>query len=256
MSTQLKTCFNGCSYTVGLGFPPEQRHNYIYDRLLQKKYSFKLDNIAMGGSSNHIIFLKSCQAVLSGKYDIVFSQWSALNRLWLCPGPGSTFFTNDDDIPEFRYREIYLSKKEKNRFRSHLLMLNHDYQNILDLINYCNILIRLAQNSGTEVVFINGLLPWCSDLDKETSGYLQQNLSEYTKQMLDFDNRDDDEILKFFLALQEKFSLLDKSKWVNIFDSFQNACVDKGPEGHHPGIKSHQWMAEMTAKYLENNQLI
>jgi len=256
MSTQLKTCFNGCSYTVGNGFSLEQRDTYIYDRLLQKKYSFDSDNIATSGASNYLIFMKSCQAVLSGKYDIVFTQWTALNRLWMYPGPDCTFNVNAEYPPDFRYREIYLSEKERKQFRNHLLIMNHDFQNILDLLDYCCILINLSQNSGTKVLFINGLVPWTSDLDTDVGHDLQHNLSEYSKKILEFNHRDDAEVTKFFTILQEKFALLDKSKWINIFDSFRKIQIDVGPEGHHPGIKSHQRMAKQVSTYLETNHIL
>jgi hypothetical protein len=256
VQTQLKTCFNGCSFTEGWGFPVEQRDTYIYDRLLAKKYSFESTNIAMGGSSNHLIFMKSCQAIMSGQYDIVFTQWTALNRLWLYPGPDCQFFVNELINPDFSYREIHLSKKERTQLRTQLLILNHDFHNILALIDYCVILSRLAEHSKTKIIFINGLVPWTSDLDRPVGTDLSLSLSEYSKEILDFDHRDDSEITKFFTILQEKFLLIDKSKWVNIFDSLFLNQTDLGPEGHHPGIHSHQWMAQQVSTYLENHHIL
>jgi len=108
-----QACFNGCSFTVGEGFPPEQRDEHIYDRLVSRHYFFKAENIAVGGSSNYTIFMRSCQALLSGQYDIVFTQWSALNRIWLHPGPDVAFFTNDRKYSDFSYRDIYITKEKK-----------------------------------------------------------------------------------------------------------------------------------------------
>ena len=126
----MKTCFNGCSVTVGEGFPLEKRVNYIYTDLLAKKFRVEQQNIAIGGSSNHTIFMRSVSAIQSQKYDIVFTQWSALNRICLYPGPDCYFFINDETYPDFRYRDIYISKKDKQKLRETLLILNHDYQNI------------------------------------------------------------------------------------------------------------------------------
>jgi len=83
----MKVCFNGCSITVGEGFSFEQRDSFIYDRLVSKKFNFESDNIAVAGSSNYKIFMRSAKAIMSGKYDLVVTQWSALNRVWLHPGP-------------------------------------------------------------------------------------------------------------------------------------------------------------------------
>jgi hypothetical protein len=257
MSTKLKTCFNGCSFTVGEGFPIEQRSQYIYDRVLAKKYNFQNTNIATPGASNYKIFMKSCNAILSGNYDIVFIQWSAVHRIWFYPGPDCSFFTNNKNKSlDFEYKDIRLSSKEKIKFLETLTMLNHDYQNIIDLIDYCNILTNLESNVSTKIIFINGLLPWTADLAMPLSSDLSSSLSPYFKSMLDFDTRPDSEIIKFFSELQNKFTELDLSKWVNVFDSFYKNTIDDGPEGHHPGIQSHQWMADQISTYLENNNIL
>jgi hypothetical protein len=251
----MKVCFNGCSFTVGEGFPIEQRDSFIYDRLVSKKFNFESDNIALSGSSNYKIFMRSVDAILSNKYDLVITQWSALNRVWLSPGPDSDFFTNDTKYPTFKYRDIHLSKEEKNKFKDTLLLLNHDFSNIIDLIKYCNILTNI-NNTKTQVIFVNGLVPWTQDIATPLTSDLSNCLSKYSKEILDFDNRDNDEIIKFFKILQDNFIKLDTSRWVNLFESFRNNAVDIGPEGHHPGPKSHAWMANKIEDYLQTKLYI
>jgi hypothetical protein len=243
----MRVCFNGCSFTVGEGFDPQDR-NCIYDRLLSKKFNFDRVNIAKEGSSNYTIFMRTVEAISSNQYNIIFVQWSALNRIWLSPGPKCQYFVNDG-LPEFSYRNIHLSLKEKQKFNDTLLLLNHDYQNIFDLIDYCKILNQLALGR-TQLVFINGLVPWMSDLTVPLSQDLSTLLSTYSKEILDFDTRDDDEIRELFVELQHKFAELDLSNWVNVFNSFNHNIVDCGPLGHHPGVQSHQWMADQIATFL------
>jgi len=251
----MNICFNGCSFTVGEGFPIDLRELYIYDRLLEKKFSFHRTNIAVSGSSNYTIFMRSADAVMSGKYDCVITQWSALNRIWLNPGPDSKFFINDN-LPEFQYRNIHLTKNEKRFLQKTLLLLNGDYNNIIDLIQYCNMLESLSELYGVKLGFINGLLPWTNDLKHELGNNLHDCLSSFSKNMLDFENRDDAEIIKFFKHLQDHFATLNQYLWVNLFDSFQNMIQDHGPEGHHPGIISHRQMCEKTSKFLIENKII
>jgi len=250
----MKVCFNGCSFTVGEGFSVDQRDHFIYDRLVAKKFNFDSENIAIGGSSNYKIFMRSAQALLSRKYDLVVTQWSALNRVWFKPGPDSDYFVNDHKHSDFKYREIYLSRKQKEAFNNTILMLNHDYQNILDLIDYCNFLSAIA--GTTKIIFINGLVPWTKDLNSLDILNLSMDLSDYTKEILDFNNRDDYEITKFLTSLQNKFSTLDQLSWVNLFDSFDKNTVDSGPEGHHPGPLSHSWMANQLEHYLRKNSIL
>jgi hypothetical protein len=88
----MKFCFNGCSFTVGEGFDAGDRDLYVYDRLLEKKFGFKRDNIASCGASNYLIFMRSARAIMSGEYHCVVTQWSELNRIWFYPGPDGEFF--------------------------------------------------------------------------------------------------------------------------------------------------------------------
>jgi hypothetical protein len=247
--TKIKACFNGCSFTAGDGFPVDQRDQFIYDRLVGNRFGLDRTNIAVPGSSNHLIFMRSATTILEKKYNIVFTQWSSLNRLWLFPGP-DTKFNTQDALPTYQYRDIYLSQKEKTKFSDTLLILNHDYQNIIELVDYCSILDNLADKNGVAHVHINGLVPWTDDLDKPVLSNLAADLSDYTKSVLDFDNRDDQEISEFFQRLQSSFLKLDKSRWVNVFDSFKKNIIDKGPQGHHPGPNSHAMMAEKIADFL------
>ena len=249
-------CWNGCSFTFGDGFPENLRDDYVYDRLVSRKFSFDSTNRAKNGSSNYKIFMKSAEAILSDKYDLVFVQWSILNRLWLSPGPDSEWFLNDEEFPDFKYRDIYIDPTTSKITKNVFLLMNHDYQNIFDVVDYCCILEQLARTRSSHVIFINGLLPWCNDLvqpmDKSD---LAQSLSRYTKDLLDFDNRDDQEIELFVGKLKDKFSQLNLKLWVNLFDSFYNNQSDLGPQGHHPGTKSHRWMADQVSNYLIANQL-
>ena len=151
MSDSINICFNGCSFTVGEGFPIDLRDLYIYDRLLEKQFRFNRTNIAQGGSSNYTIFMRSAQAIMSGHYHCVITQWSALNRLWLHPGPDVDYFINDSQSSDFRYRDLYLGPKEKTTLNNTLLLLNGDYNNIIDLIKFSKILELLAEIKNVKI---------------------------------------------------------------------------------------------------------
>jgi len=252
---KLSVCFNGCSFTVGEGFNPEDREKYNYDSLLSDQFQFNKTNQALSGNSNYKIFLSSCLALTSRRYDIVFVQWSALNRIWLSPGPDTVFFVNNTEHKHYTYRDLHLNQKQKSFLSNTLLLLNHDYQNIFDLVDYCNILAQLANYNKTQVIFINGLVPWTQDLITPVTDNFEVNFSDYTKSILDFSSRDDSELKDFFTRLQNKFATLDQSLWVNLFESFQKNAVDKGLRGHHPGIKSNIWMADQISKYLLDQKM-
>ena len=233
-----------------------QRNQYIYDRVVSKQFGFTSTNIAVGGSSNLEIFKRSAQAILDKEYDIVITQWSALNRLWLYPGPDCSYFLNDTRYPDFKYRDIYIDSNTNALLRKMLLLLNHDYHNLLDLITYCCILDCMAVASNVKVIFVNGIVPWTDDLIyAPLLSNISGSLSDYTKSMLDFDHRDDSESITMFKELQRKFLSMDQRLWVNLFDSMRDNSPDKGSEGHHPGPLSHQIMATKISDYITRNNL-
>lgn len=248
-------CFNGCSFTVGEGFELEDRDTYVYDRLVANALNLDRTNIAMGGSSNYLIFMRSAEAIMSGQYNIVVTQWSALNRLWLFPGPDAHFFVNSEDR-DYQYRDIHISKKEHKKLKEQLLMFNHDYQNIIDLINYCNILDDLAVQNNVDCIFVNGLIPWTEDLFSYDTEFELEELSEYAKQMLEFDHRGDTELIEFLKKLKKHFKTLNTDRWVNVFPSMNRMSIDRGTLGHHTGIESNKIFATMLKEFIINKNIL
>lgn len=211
------------------------------------------DNYAKRGASNLLIFLNAAQCMQSGRYDSVFVQWSALNRLWLFPAPDATIDINSLLHVNFDYRGVTINRKDRKQLHDLLSFLNHDFHNILQLIDFCCILETMSKQIGCDVYFINGLVPWTRELaDEMVHDDLSTFLSAYTKEILDFDQRDDLEILGFLDVLRQKFRSLSQNLWINLFDSMQSLCLDKGPLGHHPGIQSHAVMAEKIIAFFKD----
>lgn len=251
----IKTCWLGCSFTWGEGFDDLDREQYIYDRVVSKEMGWHHNNQAKSGASNHMIFLAAAQNLLSKQHDRVFVQWSALSRIWLFPGPDAQYFVNDQRHPDFTYRDLHITAKDKKKLNNLLLLLNHDYHNILHLIDYCCILENLAQHVGQDVIFINGLVPWTRDLDSDIANDdLSASMTAYTKCLLDFDHRDDAEMISAFKILRAKFKTLSQHLWVNLFDSMHDHMIDTGPLGHHPGVQSNRQMADRIIDFLINFQ--
>lgn len=238
--------------TRGDGFDPNQL-DQTWPQIITKTFMFDSDNLAVSGASNHMIFMLASQAIRSKQYDIVFVQWTALNRIWLSPGPNTWYYATGDGRDTFEYRDIHLDHKEKTQLEQNLLLLNHDYQNIFYLIDYVNILNDLASLHGIKLAHINGMIPWQADLMVDDRDF--NIISEYSRTMLDFENRSDDQIDELYTQLKIKFATLDRSCWVNVFDSFQSNMTDLGPLGHHPGPVSHLNMAKKVSDFLsQGNQ--
>ena len=255
MSAKMKVAFTGCSMTRGDGFGVANLAPEIWPNIISRVFEFDSRNLGISGASNLRIFQTASTAILSKKYDLVFCQWTVLNRLWLSPGPNAWYFLTGDGKNSFEYRDIKLNQREKTDLEHMIMLLNHDYQNIIELVDYIKILEDLAQYHQVKIVHVNGMVPWQPDLADENTANDFSTMSLYTRQLLDFDKRDDEEIKKLFLELHNKFLKLDTHRWINLFDSFQSQMVDSGPLGHHPGPRSHVSMSNLVQNYLKKDIL-
>jgi len=243
--------FIGCSFTAGIGLGLEKHDPNLYANIVADNFSADIYNVAVGGNSNYNIFITALKELLFNTPDKLFVQWSALNRLWLYPGPNTELFLAHTVISDYNYRNIVYSKKKLQEFANIYHILNHDYKNLLDLIGYCNTLTKI---NNCQIIFINGLLPWTQEiLNKATVENFSENLSMYSKEVLEFDTRDDSEITELFTNLNNAVLSLEQSCWVNMFDSMVTTQIDLGNDSSHPGPKSHQLYAEMIIKYLNEN---
>lgn len=247
MSTKLNVAFCGCSLTRGDGFDLADQ-DQCYPALLQQQLRLHTENLSVSGASNHMIFLQAAGALQTGQFDMVICQWSALNRLWFSPGPQCWYYATGDDRDSFEYRDLRFDRGQKCALENMVRLLNHDYQNILTLIDYVNIVDDLADHHDCQVVHVNGLVPWTPDMANSLSNF--DDLSAYTRELVDFDHRDDAEIQQLLEPLRRKFSTLRQQRWVNLWQSFHSLSTDLGPQGHHPGPQSHAHMAQLILQYI------
>jgi len=244
--------FNGCSITYGAGFDRQQRPGNIYPYMVSDYLGATHDNFALPGSSNYTIFMRTLQALQTNDHDLMVIQWSAVQRKWLSPGPNAYFFINGVlDKKGFDYRDISFSPKQMKTFKKTYHLLNHDYQNILDLCDYIVTLDMLAKHKAIKLIHINGILPWTKDMIEWDSNDLENSLSDYTKELLDFKDRDDWEVIQFLKKLHDYISKINPYNWVNMFNPWSSHWTDRGPQGHHPGVESHKWIAEKVIEHLK-----
>jgi hypothetical protein len=243
--------FIGCSFTVGEGLEFEKNDPNLYANIVSNRYTATVDNLAVKGNSNLNIFKIALNEILFGNADRVFVQWSALNRLWVYPGPNTKLLLLHTINQNYQYRDISYTKKELQYLTDNWRLLNHDYNHILELINYCKILEEVSKNKN-QIIFINGLLPWTREIaESSTVADFSLNLSKYTKELLDFDNRSDNELVELFTQLHDNVTAMNTDLWVNRFESMLENIVDFGNDNSHPGTKSHQLYADMIINYLE-----
>jgi len=249
----MKILCNGCSVTYGSGFLDSERQDKIWSTILARRLGAdSVTNVALPGSSNHEIFLRTLRALDQTSYDMIVIQWSALRRHWFQPGLDRNYICagNTHDFDEdWQYKDIYLSKSNRKKFHDTLTMLTGDYRASLDVALFCRTLIKYQPNA--QILFVNGFLPWTKEIihPPEQPFDMNQTFSDFTKDMLEFDTLDDDEILQWFYKLHNEIAHTLKH-WVNIDNPWQHNVTDVATEGHHPGPKSHIWLADQIQNCL------
>lgn len=248
----MKFTFIGCSFTVGEGLELEKNDLQNYANIVAGYYNAEVTNLSESGNSNYRIFKTALELLLFDKTDVLFVQWSSLNRLWVYPGPNTELLLSLKIANDYAYRDIFYTKTQLQKLSNHWHYLNHDYGRLLELVDYCLILEQLAKNSATQLVFINGLLPWTSEISSiESVSDFDINLSSYTKELLDFTNRDNLELCELFMQLHNHVAKLNSDLWVNQFDSMAIQSVDVGTDNMHPGPDSHKLFASTVIKHLK-----
>ena len=104
------------------------------------------------------------------------------------------------------------------------------------------------------MIFINGLVPWTKEInDQSTVTDYATKLSKYSKEILEFESRDDQDLDKFFNDLNYKINSLQHNQWVNMFESLYELQIDFGNDNQHPGPNSHKLYATKIINYLNNH---
>ena len=224
--------FGGCSITMGAGFEGVQQDSRIYPNLIGNA-----DNNAEGGSSNLKIFTRAAKALLDRRHDMYFVQWSALHRHWLYPSPKHGFY-----IGAYTDRNLV-----DQNFVAQYQLLNHDYSNIMSLIDYTRILQQMANDAGRDIWFINGMVPWTQDMLT-----VDETPSEYALGL--YQGLDDNEITDFSERLRNNLELVDWTQWINPWSSIRDMQEDDAPLDDHPGPRTHRKLADMIIERIDTQR--
>lgn len=222
--------FGGCSITMGAGYVGVQQDPNIYPNVVGKNINHDIVNDAEGGSSNLKIFTKVAKAIVDDRADIYVIQWSAPHRHWMYPAP-------DQGIYIGASAEDNCYKKFVEQFQKY----NHDYPNLMSIIDYSRILLALAQGRSHSVIFVNGMLSWKPDWNDPYMKSLLENLD--LKDQKDFQERFDNNV-----------ELLDLGTWANLWHSIMEMQEDDAPLDQHPGIKTHRKIADLITAMIDTSQ--
>jgi hypothetical protein len=207
---------NGCSFTYGAGFLDHERNDLSYPGLLSADLSAEVTNLAISGSSNNEIFLRTLREILISDYDLVIVQWTELRRQWFEPCLGCIYKTAQEINSDWT-AGLYVPEKDLKKFRDTTVMMTGDYRALIDLFTFCQTLVRLLDD---RVVFINGLAEISPSLMSPLGNDIDRSLDDLSKKILEFDDKPDDDIRKYHQDLK---NLIDPTLpyWANINDSWK-----------------------------------
>ena len=245
------TLFAGCSYTHGDGFPLLKDDPLLWVNMLHSTNkhlsSTTLLNVAYGGRSNDGIFQDTVYNLLNHNVQYAFVEWTSMPRYNLSLGV-ELYTTLVSFLPNSPMRDVETNKIKYtsnylNSIRDRFTSLADYHYEICNVVYFTNSLIRLAKLTDTKIFFINGMCPWDQDYFSPLTNVLPSQYTDFTKQLLNVDSRDDDEIFKLYAKIHCEYHAaggIQPDHWLNLYQSMRDTKVDVNTDQRHPGIISNQ----------------
>jgi len=154
----------------------------------------------------------------------------------------------DHNLNNIKYTKEYLSS-----IRDRFTALAHDCFEILNVVEYTNSIIKLSKQTGTQVFFVNAMCPWDSEFFSKKTSCLPAQYTKYTQNLLNVDNRSDDQIFQLYDLMHKKLDDaggINESSWLNLYDSMYDNKIDTNSDNMHPGPHSNNRYVEMFSNSL------
>lgn len=252
--------FCGCSYVNGDGWPQKKNEprlwvNLLHDSPLLREHT--MVNVGQGGRSNQGIFLDATWHMTHHTHDYAFVSWTSMPRYELELGLETyetrQFFSPNIALREHRLNDVVYNARYLKNINDRFTALAHSHYEIYNLVHYVNCLTNLARLVGTKIFFINALCPWDQDFFSRLEGVLPDAYTEYTKKLINLDNRDDQEILQIYDKMHQQYESaggVQKDRWLNLYQSLRSILIDNNDDGIHPGIASNRLYGQLLTQAL------
>jgi len=250
--------FFGGSNLIGGGYPDGPTCKDIYPNIIARQ-GYNVKNYGIAGASSYEIFLTCLHQLSQSEPDIVFIEWNMFARHRFHPSPDVNLFISGSNItfPDNWNFCIPIPDKQLLNFQKTLLLLDGDYHRIITLLSYCRIIQDICKLKNIKLIMISGDIPWTKDLfttyNDDTD--LWSTLSEYSKELLSFNERADSDILSLLSQLRKYFSPLDLENWIWIFENIPMLTVDYAPLDKHVGPKTMMIIATRIINFLKEKNL-
>lgn len=276
-----KVVFVGCSFTAGVGWvdlPPDESRTMeckesphlwvnICHQNLPRIKNLELVNIGQGGASNTEIFQNATRMISSAgnDIDIMFCQWSSSPRYNFNTGFELWDTSESLNATDIRPHDIHLNKGDHwpreyvKDLLDRLRVMHHLHWEILKIVDYSNILSRLAKQIGFDIFFINGICPWDTDYFTRLENVKPESYTPFTKkEILNIDSRDDQDIFKLYNLAHDHYREaggINDMQWINLYDSFSSNKIDVNFDLLHPGEKSNVLYYNLIKNKLDRSNL-
>lgn len=259
----MKMLFAGCSFFQGVGLDGLTESPANFANIVGQQLNAQVTNISQGGNSNERIFLETVCELAKKSYDVVVVGWTSYPRLVVWPGlelynSRRSLCPIQQEITEHQGNDVVWSSKEFKKIKEWFMTLTHDHYYILDICRYVNSLKYIVEASVGKVYFVNTLAVWDSKYFEQFNVFADtvvkpDMLTKYTNQLLNSDNRDDEQINALFHVMGQDYRStggIQSANWINLYNSLNSNQIDLGNDNHHPGPLSHQKYAELIVNHI------
>lgn len=273
-----KVVFTGCSYTAGNGWHKSTDSysvankdsadlwvNLCYNQLDQLN-NLDLRNYGSGGASNTEIFSNTTRAIAEHTdIDIIFCQWTSMPRYRINLGferwnPRETTGTNGRPIHNITLSDgTKFSRKYINDVIDRFKALHHLHGEILKVVEYSNILTKLAEKFNIKIYFINGMCPWDQDYFVRLVNVMPEQYTPFTKkEILNIAHRNDQDIFKLYKIMHDEYDEIggiNQNLWINLYNSMQQNKIDTNYDNRHPGQQSNQLYFQQVKSFIDSKYI-
>lgn len=277
-----KLIFNGCSVVSGFALDPVRPSEDAFDaeglfvnlchKNIRQFQDLELINLAEAGASNNDIFISTAVAICKNlsapeehKIHTVLVAWTNYPRLNISVGfelyPTYFSMSGHEIKSDIRTNSLTVPKNVLQDLHTKLHLLHHHHEQILNVVKYTNILHTLATQQNINIYFVNLNLLFDQNFFIKLDGpnVVPNDYTPYTKkQILNVDNRDDQEIFKLYDKMHQDYANaggIHPEHWVNLYSPLQSLEIDKAFDNGHPGIKSHQLFFQLIQKFFNQQTL-
>jgi hypothetical protein len=230
---------------------------------ISKFKNLNLLNISTGGSSNQKIF-NTVVETISQNDDIeyIVCAWTSVPRYNFNIGfelydTEEVFHPNRQQVRTHKLNQHTFTDEYLRKIATRFLALHDLHYEIVQLLKFINIITNLAGHKGTKIINVNALCPWDNQFFKVLPDSCKPaDYTEFTQNLLNISNRDDEEVLKLYHKQHEQYNSyggIREHTWVNLYNSLADERIDTNYDGLHSGINSNQRYFEIVKQYIETN---